>query len=126
MLVPGGSCPTVGISGLALGGGNGVLARQYGLTADAIRSRCRSSPPTAACSHPDASNHADLLLGEPGRRRAQLRRRRPRSASARRPIPPLALFTLDFPWAAAGDLVGAWMEWIRHAPDALWSNLQLL
>ena len=34
--VPGGSCPTVGIAGLALGGGIGVLARAYGLTSDAI------------------------------------------------------------------------------------------
>ena len=30
--VPGGSCPTVGIAGLTLGGGVGVLSRNYGLT----------------------------------------------------------------------------------------------
>ena len=30
--VPGGSCPTVGIAGLTLGGGVGVTARAYGLT----------------------------------------------------------------------------------------------
>jgi FAD/FMN-containing dehydrogenase len=42
------------------------------------------------------------------------------------PIPPLALFTLEFPWAAAGDLLVAWADWIRRAPDELWSNLQLL
>ena len=36
-LLPGGSCPTVGIAGLALGGGIGVFARSYGLTTDNMR-----------------------------------------------------------------------------------------
>ncbi len=34
LLLPGGSCPTVGIAGLALGGGVGVFSRAYGLTCD--------------------------------------------------------------------------------------------
>jgi len=34
--VPGGSCPTVGIAGLTLGGGIGVIARAYGLTCDSL------------------------------------------------------------------------------------------
>lgn len=36
--IPTGTCPSVGISGLALGGGIGFLARKYGLTADSIKS----------------------------------------------------------------------------------------
>ncbi len=36
LTVPGGSCPTVGISGLALGGGMGFASRKYGLTCDNI------------------------------------------------------------------------------------------
>ncbi|MEI5010844.1 FAD-dependent oxidoreductase [Streptomyces sp. PmtA] len=34
--VPAGSCPTVGVSGLALGGGIGVVSRAYGLTSDSV------------------------------------------------------------------------------------------
>jgi FAD binding domain/Berberine and berberine like len=34
--IPTGTCPSVGVTGLALGGGIGLLARQYGLTSDSI------------------------------------------------------------------------------------------
>jgi hypothetical protein len=34
--IPTGTCPSVGITGLALGGGIGLLSRAYGLTTDAI------------------------------------------------------------------------------------------
>ncbi len=124
VLVPGGSCPTVGISGLALGGGNGVVSRNYGLTADRLASlelvRADGTALTA-----DGSSHSDLYWasrGGGGRNFGIATSLRFRTA----PIPPLALFTLDYPWAAAGDLLEAWMEWVRHAPDALWANLQLL
>lgn len=36
MLYPGGSCPTVGLSGLTLGGGQGVVGRKYGLSTDQV------------------------------------------------------------------------------------------
>ena len=34
LLVPAGSCPSVGIAGLALGGGHGLSGRRFGLTTD--------------------------------------------------------------------------------------------
>ncbi len=36
LTVPGGSCPTVGIAGLTLGGGYGLLSRRFGLTCDSL------------------------------------------------------------------------------------------
>lgn len=37
VVIPGGSCPSVGISGHALGGGYGFLSKRYGLVADYLR-----------------------------------------------------------------------------------------
>ena len=36
--IPAGSCPSVGVAGHAVGGGMGLAARQFGLTADNLRS----------------------------------------------------------------------------------------
>jgi FAD/FMN-containing dehydrogenase len=36
LTIPAGSCPSVGIAGLMLGGGLGILGRKYGLTPDQL------------------------------------------------------------------------------------------
>jgi len=38
LVLPAGSCPTVGIAGLTLGGGVGVIGRKFGLTCDSLLS----------------------------------------------------------------------------------------
>ena len=58
-LIPSGSCPTVGIAGLTLGGGLGSDARQWGLTCDALVSASVVLPSgDAITATPD--DHADL------------------------------------------------------------------
>ena len=37
LTVPGGSCPSVGVAGLALGGGHGLAGRRWGLMTDNLR-----------------------------------------------------------------------------------------
>jgi FAD/FMN-containing dehydrogenase len=37
VMIPAGSCPSVGIAGLTLGGGHGFSGRKYGLTCDNVR-----------------------------------------------------------------------------------------
>jgi FAD/FMN-containing dehydrogenase len=125
VLLPGGSCPTVGIAGLTLGGGIGVFDRLFGLTCDNLRSvemvladgRLVTASPGAnpdlfwACQGGGGGNFGIVTSFEFGVH----------------PIPPdISLFTLDFPWAAAQEVLGAWQHWITTIPDALWSNCQLL
>ena len=124
VLVPGGSCPSVGIAGLALGGGVGVLGRKYGLTADAIQSLTVVSA-DGRVLRAGAGSEPDLYWasrGGGGRNFGIVTS----FDFAAAPIPPLALFTLEFPWPAAAELFGAWAEWTARAPDELWSNCLLL
>ena len=58
-LIPSGSCPTVGIAGLTLGGGLGSDARQWGLTCDALVSASVVLPSGDAITA-TATDNADL------------------------------------------------------------------
>jgi FAD/FMN-containing dehydrogenase len=124
VLVPGGSCPTVGISGLALGGGVGVVGRKYGLTCDAILSVdiVTADGRLLTC---DASTQDDLYWacrGGGGGNFGVVTSFTFRAS----PVPELALCTLDWPWSATADVLGAWFDWQHAGPDELWSNCQLL
>jgi FAD/FMN-containing dehydrogenase len=125
VLVPGGSCPTVGISGLALGGGIGVLARKYGLTCDAIRELeiVTADGRKLTC---DGASHADLYWASRGGGGGNFGVVTSFTFTAH-PIPSeLTLFTVDWPWGAAGEALGGWIAWLRGVRDELWSNFQLL
>jgi hypothetical protein len=123
-LLPGGSCPTVGIAGLTLGGGIGVFGRKYGLTTDSVRSvdivMADGTTLTA-----DAQNNADLLWACQGGGGGNFGVVTNFEFNVY-PIPPVALFTLQFPWDAATTMLAAWQEWVGTLPDELWSNCLLL
>ena len=122
-VLPAGSCPTVGIAGLTLGGGNGVLGRKYGLTIDSLLSAqlVLANGQLTTC---DANQHSDLfwaLRGGGGGNFGVVTSFTFRVYQA----PTLTLFTLLWPWSSAADVVDAWQSWGPHAPDELWSNCLL-
>ncbi len=124
LLLPGGSCPTVGIAGLALGGGIGVFGRAYGMTcdqtatvdivtADGVLRRCGPGQDEDlywACRGGGGGNFGVVT-----------------SFDFRvNPIPEgITLFTLEWPWGAAASVLDAWIRWIPPAPPELWANCQL-
>jgi FAD/FMN-containing dehydrogenase len=122
--IPGGSCPTVGIAGLALGGGIGYSARRFGTTADNVT---RLQIVTAArelivC---DASHHADLFWacrgGGGGNFGAVTE-----LTFATHPVSTVSTYSIEWPWAQAAQALAAWQQFAPHAPDALFSVIDLI
>jgi hypothetical protein len=124
LALPAGSCPTVGIAGLTLGGGVGVLGRKFGLTCDNLLSAqvVMANGNIFTC---DASHNPDLfwaLRGGGGGNFGVVT-----SLSFRTyQVASLSLFTLNWPWGSAASVFDAWQNWAPHAPDELWSNCLLL
>jgi FAD/FMN-containing dehydrogenase len=121
--VPGGSCPTVGISGLTLGGGIGVVGRAYGLTCDNVTSL---QIVTADGQIRTASAHTDPDLfwacrGGGGGNFGVVTS----FTFTTHPAGNICLFFLSWPWSQAARVIAGWQSWAPHAPDQLWSNVHL-
>jgi FAD/FMN-containing dehydrogenase len=121
--VPGGSCPTVGIAGLTLGGGIGVTARAHGLTCDNLESLV-IVPADGKAVTANAKENPDLYWacrGGGGGNFGIATSFTFRTTPAPEPV----IFFLSWPWSQAAKVIAAWQSWAPNAPDALWSNLHL-
>ena len=124
LVLPSGSCPTVGIAGITLGGGVGVFARKYGLTCDRLRS-ARLVTASATQLSANAQTHSDLwwaLRGGGGGNFGVVTSFDFDLA----PMPRVTLFSQQFAWNAAARVLEGWQHWIGTLPDELWSDCQLL
>ncbi|MCI3931584.1 FAD-binding oxidoreductase [Streptomyces sp. AN091965] len=121
--IPAGSCPTVGISGLTLGGGHGVVSRAYGLTCDSLTS---ATLVTAAGKliRADKSEHKDLFWALRGAGNGQFGVVTELTFRTH-PAPQAVSAYLTWPWAKAAAVVKAWQEWGPSQPDEIWSSLHL-
>jgi FAD/FMN-containing dehydrogenase len=121
--VPGGSCPTVGIAGLTLGGGVGVVSRAYGLTSDNLLS-LQIVTADGRLRTASGSRNPDLYWacrGGGGGNFGVVTSFTFRT----HPVGEIILFFLSWPWSQADRVIAGWQSWAPHAPDALWSNLHL-
>jgi FAD/FMN-containing dehydrogenase len=121
--VPGGSCPTVGIAGLTLGGGIGVLARMYGLTCDNLRSLdvVTAAGETLTCS---PTRNEPLYWASRGGGGGNFGVATSFTFGTH-DLTTLVLFFLSWPWPQAARVISGWQSWIPHEPDTMWSNLHL-
>ena len=117
-----GSCPTVGISGLTLGGGIGVLTRAWGLTCDQLggvdivtadgqlRSVSAKSEPDLYWALKGGGGSFGVVTS---------------LSFVTHEATDLALGFMSWDWSAAASVVVGWQRWMQGAPDALWSTLHL-
>lgn len=120
--VPAGSCPTVGLGGLALGGGMGLAGRALGLTCDRVRALDVVTP-DGALRRCDARTEPELFwaLRGGGGAFGVVTRFELEAAPARR----ASAFTASWPAGAAAEALAAWQAWAPHTADGLTSMLSL-
>jgi FAD/FMN-containing dehydrogenase len=124
VMVPGGSCPSVGIAGVALGGGFGLLSRHLGLTIDSLHS---VKIVTADGHLRTVDQHSDPDLfwalrggggGNFGIVTQFVFRTHPVPASS-------TYFQVRWPWPSADAAIDAWQHWAPHTTDKITSILHL-
>ncbi|MEP7022570.1 MAG: FAD-binding oxidoreductase [Actinomycetota bacterium] len=122
--IPAGCGPTVGISGLTLGGGLGLLGRRHGLTCDALVG-ARVILADGRRVDCDADQEPELfwaLRGAGGGQFGVVTS----LVFATVPEPRATRFELRWPGAAAAAVVTAWQDWAPHAPDDMTANLTVV
>ncbi|WP_283138546.1 FAD-binding oxidoreductase [Rhizohabitans arisaemae] len=122
--IPAGSCPTVGIGGLVLGGGLGVVCRKYGLTCDVMESVriVTADGRVLTCS---AKQNPDLFWacrGGGGGNFGVAVSFTFRTHAAGEVV----VFFLRWPFASGSAVLTSWQNWAPYAPDELWSNVVLI
>jgi FAD/FMN-containing dehydrogenase len=122
--LPAGCGPTVGITGLTLGGGIGLLGRKHGLTCDRLVGAqvVLADGSVVDCDH---DREPDLFWGLRGAGGGQFG-----VVTSLRfaTVPEPTTTRIEARWSDIGlqELVSAWQAWAPDAPDELTVNLSLV
>ncbi len=121
--IPAGTCPSVGVGGLALGGGLGYTARAFGTTSDNVLS-LRIVDANGQVLTADENSHPDLYWacrGGGGGNFGVVTSIRFKV----HPVGTVTTFLVEWPWAQAEQVLGAWTTWAPNAVDEISSVLSL-
>jgi hypothetical protein len=121
--IPSGSCPSVGVAGLTLGGGLGADARRSGLSCDALISASVVLPSGDAIVA-SADDHADLfwaLRGGGGGNFGVVTSFTFRTF----PVTDRDVVNLVFPEGATAQAIAGWHEWLHTADGAIWGMVNI-
>ena len=121
LTIPAGSCPSVGVAGLALGGGLGIVGRKYGLTSDhllGVQIVLADGRVLECDDHHEEDLFWALRGGGPGNFGVV-------TALAFRTIraPDATNFHLTWPFSEAAAVIDAWQSWAPVAPEELAASL---
>lgn len=117
--IPAGSCATVGMAGLTLGGGHGVVSRAYGLTCDHLTGATvvTADGKTVECSAEENKDLFWALRGAGGGNFGVVTELRYDTREA----PDVVAANMVWPWSKAEALLTTWQQWGPDQPDELWS-----
>jgi FAD/FMN-containing dehydrogenase len=121
--IPAGSCASVALGGLALGGGIGLASRKLGTTSDNVQS-LRIVTADGRLLTCDAKHHPDLFWacrGGGGRNFGIVTDFRLRTA----PVSTGAYFFATWPWSAGPAIFPAWQRWAPNVADDLMTLCRL-
>ena len=119
LTIPAGSCPTVGIAGLALGGGVGYAGRKLGLTCDNL---VGLSLVTARGKLLECGSHenGDLFWASRGGGGGNFGIATSFRFRTHR-VGDVAYYQVIWPWSDAAHALRAWQAFAPHAPDDLFA-----
>jgi FAD/FMN-containing dehydrogenase len=121
--VPAGTCPTVGLAGLALGGGVGLATRAHGLTCDTIAElEVVTLDGRRRTIH--EGREPDLFWackGGGGGTAAVVTRFRLDTYKQSS----VGIFRAEWSWSRAARVAAAWQRWLTSHGDRVWANLHL-
>ena len=121
--LPGGSCPTVGIAGITLGGGISMLGRAYGMTCDNLLEAelVTAKGEIVVC---DKDRHPDLFWACRGGGGGNFG-----IATSFRfqthPLKNITTLLLEWDWTHAAKVIRSWQTWAPTTPDAAWSYCRM-
>jgi FAD/FMN-containing dehydrogenase len=123
LTVPAGTCPSVGVGGLTLGGGHGILGRAWGLTLDHLLGAqvVLADGRVVVC---DEHHHPDLFWALRGAGAGNFGVVTSFSFQPR-PAPRMTNFHLAWSYAHAVAVVAAWQRWAPQGPEQLAADLAL-
>lgn len=123
LMVPAGSCPSVGIAGLTLGGGLGIFGRKYGLTSDHLLAAriVLADGRVVDCDEEHDEGLFWALRGAGSGNFGVVTSLLFQS----HPAPSATNLHLAWPFDHAAAVIDAWQAWAPAAPDELAASLLL-
>ena len=121
--IAGGSCPTVGISGLVLGGGFGLLGRWLGVTCDVLQS-VEMVTAQGELVRADAATNADLYWACRGGGGGNFGIATAFTFRVT-PIGNVSIYNVVWDWKDVRPVLQAWQKWAPGVDDRLTSILKL-
>ena len=122
--VPAGSCPSVGISGVALGGGMGLAGRAHGLTTDHIVG-AQIVTADGRLRRVNARTDPDLLWALRGGGGGNFGIVTEFTFKLVAMPPSATYFFVTWPWGTAAEALHAWMRWAPRTDSRITSIFRL-